>query len=129
MANKYVKSKVTLNKRRIKEITKAAETSLEQTAEATRTELISKGYMPFDNGTLQNESTFVDATELSQGKVSLVSATVYARRLYFHPEFDFQFVNNNNARAYWLHEFLPGGEDEKFINNAFKKLFKKNGGF
>ena len=126
---KYIKSVLILNKRRIKEIARAAEISLEQTAEATRTELISKGYMPFDNGTLQNESTFVDKSELDNGKISIVSATVYARRLYFHPEYDFQFINNNNARAYWLHEFLPGGEDEKFINNAFKRLFKKNGGF
>lgn len=123
-----VKSTVKINKQRVKEIEKSAIISLEQTAEATRTELINKGYMPFDNGTLQNEATFVDATDINNGKVSLVSATPYARRLYFHPEYDFQTVNNSNARGEWFEEFISG-EDRDFVKNAFKKLFKKNGGF
>lgn len=123
-----VKSTVKINKQRVKEIEKSAIISLEQTAEATRTELINKGYMPFDNGTLQNEATFVDTTDINNGKVSLVSATPYARRLYFHPEYDFQTVNNSNARGEWFEEFISG-EDRDFVKNAFKKLFKKNGGF
>lgn len=123
-----VKSTVKINKQRVKEIEKSAIISLEQTAEATRTELINKGYMPFDNGTLQNEATFVDATDINNGKVSLVSATVFARRLYFHPEFEFQTVNNSHAQGEWFEEFISG-EDRDFVKNAFKKLFKKNGGF
>ena len=104
-----VRSRVKLNRQRIKEIDKAAKISLEQTAEAVRTELISKQYMPFDNGTLQNENTFVDSSNLDKGIVSLVSSTPYARRLYFHPEYDFQFINNQNAQAYWFEPFISGG--------------------
>lgn len=122
-----VRSRVKLNRQRINEIDKAAKISLEQTAEAVRTELISKQYMPFDNGTLQNENTFVDSSNINKGVVSLVSSTVYARRLYFHPEFDFQAINSN-SQAYWFEPFISG-EEKEFINNAFKKLFKKNGGF
>lgn len=120
-----VKSTVKLNRQRIKEIEKAAQTSLEQTAEATKTELINKGYIPFDTGTLQNESTFVDAENLDKGIVSLVSSTPYARRLYFHPEFNFQTVNNSNAQAQWFEPFISG-DDKEFITDTFKKLFKKN---
>ena len=123
-----VRSRVKLNRQRINEIDKAAKLSLEQTAEATRTELISKQYMPFDNGTLQKENTFVDSSNINKGVVSLVSSNPYARRLYFHPEFDFQTVNNSNAQAYWFDPFISG-EEKEFITNAFKKLFKKNGGF
>lgn len=120
-----VTSTVKLNRQRIKEIEKATKTSLEQTAEATKTELINKGYIPFDSGTLQNESTFVDTENLDKGIVSLVSSTPYARRLYFHPEYDFQKVNNSNARAEWFEPFVSG-EDSEFIKDTFKKLFKKN---
>ena len=120
-----VKSTVKINKQKIKAITQEALTSLEQTAEATRTELISKQYIPFDSGTLQNESTFVDSTDIKNGKISIVSSTPYARRLYFHPEYDFQTVNNPNARGEWFEPFISG-KDKDFIHNTFKKLFKKN---
>lgn len=120
-----VKSTVKLNKKKIKEIEQSAITSLEQTAEATRTELITKGYIPFDSGTLQNEGTFVESSQADKGIVSLVSSTPYARRLYFHPEFDFQTVNNPNAQGQWFEPFLTGAEKE-FIKETFKKLLKKN---
>lgn len=120
-----VKSTVKINRQKVKAITDEALTTLEQTAEATRTELITKQYIPFDSGTLQNEGTFVDNTEIKNGKVSLVSSTPYARRLYFHPEYNFQTVNNPNSRAEWFEPFITG-TDKDFITDTFKKLFKKN---
>ena len=111
-----VKSTVKINKQKVTAITQEALTTLEQTAEATRTELITKQYMPFDNGTLQNEGTFVDNTEIKNGKISIVSSTPYARRLYFHPEYNFQTVNNTNAQGEWFEPFISGA-DKDFITN------------
>ena len=91
----------------------------------TRTELITKQYIPFDSGNLQNEGTFVDSSELKDGKISIVSSTPYARRLYFHPEYNFQTVNNPNAQGEWFEPFISGA-DKDFITDTFKKLFKKN---
>lgn len=85
-----VKSTVKLNMPRIKELTQAAVKSLEMTGEALHTEVVQAQVLPFDTGNLQNESTFVDYSESSSGKVSLVSSTSYARRLYYHPEYNFQ---------------------------------------
>ena len=42
----------------------------------------------YQGGTLQNESTFVDYSNSSKGTVTLVSSTPYARRLYYHPEYN-----------------------------------------
>ena len=78
--------------------------------------------MPFDTGNLQNDSTFVDDTQ--KDKVSIVSTTPYARRLYFHPEYNFKRVNNANAGGKWFDSFL----NDDFIVNAYGKLLKQIGG-
>ena len=67
---------------RIQVLTEAQVTALEQTAEYLHTEVLQAQVMPFDEGTLQNDSTFADYTESRSGKVSLVSTQPYARRLY-----------------------------------------------
>ena len=97
-----VKSTVKLNMPRIKQLTRAAVVALKQTAEALHTEVVQAQVMPFDTGNLQNESTFVDTSEASSGKVSLVSSTPYARRLYYHPEYQFQKYENPFAGGKWL---------------------------
>lgn len=123
-----VKSTVKLNMPRIKQLSQAAVTALEQTAEALHTEVVQAQVFPFDTGNLQNESTFVDHSESAQGKVTLVSSTPYARRLYYHPEYHFQTGENPNARGKWYEDWLPGGSHADFAVKAFRKLFKKAGG-
>ena len=84
-----VSSKVKLNMPKIKQLTQAQVTALEQTAELLHEEVEQAQVFPFATGNLQNESTFVDDSDSKNGKVSIVSSTPYARRLYFHPEYHF----------------------------------------
>lgn len=79
-------------------------------------------------GNLQNESTFVDYSESSSGRVTLVSSTPYARRLYYHPEYNFDTGENPNARGGWYEDWLPGGSKSDFAPKVFKQLYKKVGG-
>ena len=123
-----VKSTVKMNFPRITQLTQAAVTALEMTAEALHTEVIQAQVMPFDTGNLQNESTFVDYSEANQGKVSLASSTPYARRLYYHPEYNFQADENSNAKGNWYEDWLPGGSQSYFATKAFKQFYKKTGG-
>ena len=123
-----VKSTVKMNFPRIRQLTQAAVTALELTAEALHTEVVQAQVFPFDTGNLQNESTFVDTSESAKGKVTLVSSTPYARRLYYHPEFHFQKEENPNARGEWYEDWLPGGSEENFAVHAFKRFYKKVGG-
>ena len=123
-----VKSTVKMNFPRITQLTQAAVTALEMTAEALHTEVIQAQVMPFDTGNLQNESTFVDYSESNQGKVSLVSSTPYARRLYYHPEYNFQADENSNAKGNWYEDWLPGGSQSDFATKVFKQFYKKTGG-
>ncbi|ANU47758.1 hypothetical protein ADH76_18735 [Enterocloster clostridioformis] len=123
-----VKSTVKMNFPRIKQLTQAAVTALEMTAKALYTEVVQAQVMPFETGNLQNESTFVDYSESKQGKVTLVSSTPYARRLYYHPEYNFQTDENPLAGGEWYEPWLPGGVSQDFARNAFKRLYKKVGG-
>lgn len=123
-----VKSTVKLNMPRIRQLTQAAVTALETTGEALHTEVVQAQVFPFDTGNLQNESTFVDYSESGRGKVTLVSSTPYARRLYYHPEYNYQTDENPFAGGEWYEPWLPGGISQDFARNAFKRLYKKFGG-
>lgn len=57
------------------------------------------------------------------GKVSIVSDTPYARRLYFHPEYNFNKVENPNAGAKWFEPYIDGNKKD-FATNAFMKFIK-----
>ena len=123
-----VKSTVKLNMPRIKQLSQAAVTALEMTAEALHTEVVQAQVMPFETGNLQNESTFVDYSESARGKVILVSSTPYARRLYYHPEYNFQTNENSNAQGEWYKDWMPGGSRANFAPKAFKEFYKRVGG-
>lgn len=122
-----VTSSVKMNIPRIRQLTQAAVTALEMTAEALHTEVIQAQMMPFDTGNLQNESTFVDYGSSNQGKAALVTSTPYARRLYYHPEYDYQTDENPYAGGEWYEPWLPGGKSENFAKNAFKQFYRKAG--
>lgn len=122
------KSIVKLNMPRINQLSQAAVTALEMTGEALHTEVVQAQVMPFDKGNLQNESSFVDYKDSKQGKVALISSTPYARRLYYHPEFNFQTDENPNAKGNWYEDWLPGGSKANFAPKAFKQNYKRVGG-
>lgn len=120
--NVQVTSRVELNMSVLNMLDGAQFTALAQTGDATLTELRDRGVMPFDTGNLQNDSTFVDDSQ--KDKVSIVSSTPYARRLYFHPEYNFRRGNNANAGGKWFDSFL----NDDFIRDAYSKLLKRLGG-
>ncbi len=120
--NVQVTSRVELNMSVLNMLDGAQYEALAQTGDATLTELRDRGVMPFDTGNLQNDSTFVDDSQ--KDKVSIVSSTPYARRLYFHPEYNFRRGNNASAGGKWFDSFL----NDDFIRNAYEKLLKRLGG-
>lgn len=120
-----VNSSIKLNMAAIKRLSDAANTALEQTAEALHTEVVQAQVVPFDTGNLQNESMFVDKSESRDGKVSIVHSTPYARRLYFHPEYKFQKHENPNAKGKWFEDWEEGGKYADFAANAFKRLYRR----
>ena len=120
--NVQVTSRVELNVSVLNALDNAQYEALAMTADATLTELRDRQTMPFDTGNLQNDSTFVDDSQ--RDKVSIVSSTPYARRLYFHPEYNYRRGNNASAGGKWFESFL----NDDFIANAYARLLKQRGG-
>ena len=120
--NVQVSSRVELNVSVLNALDNAQYEALAQTADATLTELRDRQVMPFDTGNLQNDSTEVDASQKTT--VSIVSSTPYARRLYFHPEYNYRRGNNASAGGKWFESFL----NDDFITSAFAQLLKQKGG-
>ena len=120
--NVQVTSRVELNYSVLNMLDGAQFEALAQTADATLTELRDRQVMPFDTGNLQNDSTFVDDTQKTT--VSIVTTAPQARRLYFHPEYNFKRGNNPNAGGKWFESFL----NDDFIASAYAQLLKQRGG-
>lgn len=126
-SNVQVKSTIKLNEAKINELTKQQYISLAQTADALLGDIRDEQLMPFDTGNLQNDSTNVEDSQRAQGRVSVVSSTPYARRLYFHPEYDFRRNNNSRAGGQWFEPYINGSKKE-WVVDTFRQLFKRNGG-
>ncbi|WP_349672982.1 hypothetical protein [Lacrimispora sp.] len=123
-----VKSTVKMNMPRIRQLTQAAVTALEMTVDAVHTEVVQAQVVPFDTGNLQNESFFADYSDSSKGKVQLVSSAPYARRVYFHPEYDFKTDENPNAKGHWYEDWEAGGSKADFAFSKYKNFYKRVGG-
>lgn len=123
-----VSSKIKLNMPAVKQIDKAKVAALRMTGDALLTQVKNTQVMPFDTGNLQNENTFVDYAQSWNGVVKIVSSTPYARRLYFHPEYNFNREENIAAGGKWLTPWLEGGTRQNFCSKAFVRLFRKEAG-
>lgn len=139
-----VNSTVNLNMPRIRQLTRAQVTALEQTAEKLHTEVVQAQVVPRMDGTLQEDSFFVDRSKSAEGRVSLVHAEPYARRLYYHPEYDFQtgpweetihhkdgsvshltHEGNPNAKGKWFEDWESGGKESDFAVKTYKEIYRR----
>lgn len=117
-----------INSVTMRRLEKAHIEALEKTAEAIHTDVIQAQRMPWATGHLQNEATSVDYQDSRKGTVTIVSATPYARRLYFHPEYHFNVDENPNAGGEWYKDYFPGGRKEDFAQKAFATFFRRASG-
>lgn len=120
-----VNSKIKLNFGAIRKLDLNSKIALEQTTDALLTEIKNAQVMPFDTGNLQNENTFPDYSNAAMGRTQIVSNTPYARRLYFHPEFNFSREENIAAGGKWLKYWLKGGTRENFCTKQFAEIYRR----
>ena len=134
-----VSSKIKLNMPAVKQLERAKQQALEQTGDALLTEVKNAQVMPFDTSILQNDSTSVDYSQSANGVVKIVSDTSYARRLYFHPEYNFhrevwtdsegkKHGANKSAGGKWFRYWLKGGTRQNFCSKTFVRFYRKEVG-
>lgn len=119
-----MKVKVKMNNNVLRKLTQAQIVALEKTAEAVKTEVVSKNVIPFDSGTMQNESTVIDTSKSKRGHVSITTDTPYARRAYFHPEYNFKTDKNPNAQGRWFDPWIDG-QYKTFASKAYRELYRR----
>ena len=112
-----------INNSTIKGINTNAEQSLIKTAMALKTHLQQSKTMPFNTGNLQNQATYVDDSNSNSGVVSIISDAPYARRLYFHPEYNFDKSKNPNAGGMWFEPYINGNQKD-FVKNTFEEFMR-----
>ncbi len=124
--SRFVNSKVNLNIPKLNKLSKAAITALEETTEALHTEIEEDQVIPFRSGNL-NDNTYPDYSDSNKGKIDLISPDVYARRLYFHPEYNFNRDEHKNAKGKWYDEYISGTK-KNFCSKTFSEIYKKEAG-
>lgn len=107
----------------IRKIQEAAKAAAAEALEVTYTDLTESQTMPFATGDMQNNQTFVEKTE--DGAV-LITGSPQARRLYYHPEYNFkQSEGANGTRgAKWLEPYISGDKKD-FVRDEFAKALGK----
>jgi len=118
-----IKVTVTLNEANIKKIEQAAINALPLTMMAMKTEVNNMQVVPKETGALEESAV----ESVSEGKGFLSYNTPYARRLYYHPEYNFRKDKNPNAQGRWLDSFIHGPKKD-WLTNTFGILLKQNSG-
>ena len=118
-----MKAKVTikLDRTKINTLINARNKALEETTEAMLSDIKTSAIVPKDTGELER-SGFVDLSKLDDGIASIIFDTPYARRLYWHPEYNLRQYKNINAQGKWMQSYIDGDNKEFVTVTYFKFL-------
>lgn len=119
-----MKLRIRIDPKGLRKIHRVSKQAAEIAIEAVKTDVIASQVMPFDTGDMQNNQTFTTISAYGETTAArLVTGAPQARRLYYHPEYNFQTVHNANAGAYWLEPWIHGGK-KNFAFEAFVHALK-----
>ena len=110
-----------------KQILQKSRAALAQASIDVKEDLAASGTLPFGEGKLQNTATYVDLRGINQNRAAVINDAAHARRLYFHPEFNFNQAVNKNAGGRWFDIYI-GGVKRNFAKKMFIKSFKRRHG-
>lgn len=120
--------KITWNTKNINMINEQVQLALIDTAEAIKTDLVQSQTMPFDAGTMQNDSTFVDDKRIIKGIARIIVDTAYSRKVYFDPEIKIKQEKNPNAKQYYFDDYTIGIKKDlpiKYYKKMLQRRMKK----
>ena len=118
-----INSNIRINHAAINRIKQNNIKALEMTAEALKTEVINSQRVPKNTGALQNDIT-VNKKHSNKGHVSLDQTLDYSRRVYFHPEWNFNKTKNANAQGLW-YDYWIKGRGRNFCRDTFAEFSRR----
>ena len=118
-----VTAKVELNMANIAKLQESMNKVLPKLIDALKTEVELAQVIPRDHGDLMSSSF----TVVQDKTAYLCYGAVYARRLYFNPQYNFRKDKHVNARGRWLDEWIHG-PGLKWVTDTFLEKWKKEAG-
>ena len=91
--------------------------------EAMKTEINNMQVVPKETGNLEESAK--TGAEGNKGYISY--NTSYARRLYYHPEYNFRTDKNPNAQGRWMDSFIHGDKKD-WLTKTFGEFLKRLSG-
>lgn len=119
------KVKITLYPNKIRKLQEIAQKAFELTVEAVLSDIRMSQTVPKNTGELERSGF----TEIDVNKMvaRIVFDTPYARRLYWHPEYDFRQDKNQYAGGLWMQTYIDG-DKRHFVKETYGKFLKQLGG-
>ena len=117
-----VKVTIKLDSAKISGLEKASKQAFEMTVEAVLSDIKTSAIVPKETSMLE-DSGFVDTSQIENMAASIIFDTPYARRLYWHPEYNFRTDKNINAGGKWMQPYIDG-EKKDFIKETYMKNLK-----
>jgi hypothetical protein len=118
-----VKVKVELNAANIAKLQEAAKKAFPLVMDALKTEVELAQVIPRDTGELMESS----GLQVTGTTGYLTYGSLYARKLYFHPEYNFRKDKHINAQGRWLDDWIFGSR-KQWLPDTFLKFWKENSG-
>jgi len=120
-----VKVDIKLYPDRIRKLQDASQQAFELTVQAVLTDMRQSQTVPKDKGELER-SGFVEI-DVKSMVAHIIFDTPYARRLYWHPEYNFRQDKNQYAGGLWMQTYIDGPKKE-FVKDTYGKFLKQLGG-
>ena len=118
-----VKVTIKLDNAKINGLEKSSRQAFEMTVEAVLSDIKTSAVVPKETSMLE-DSGFVDTSQIENMVASIIFDTPYARRLYWHPEYNFRTDKNINAGGKWMQPYIDG-EKKNFIKETYMKKLKE----
>lgn len=115
-----VKVTIKLDQAKISGLEKVSKQAFEMTVEAVLSDIKTSAVVPNEHGILE-DSGFVEINDMV---ASIIFDTPYARRLYWHPEYNFRQDKNVNAGGKWMQPYIDGDKKD-FIKETYMKFLKQ----
>lgn len=118
-----VKVTIKLDTAKISRLQAVSKQAFEMTVEAVLTDIKTSQVVPKDTGALEDSAY----TEIKNNVGMIIFDTPYARRMYWHPEYNFRHDKNPNAKGLWMEDYLTG-EKKQWIIETYGKFLKQLSG-
>lgn len=120
--------KVELYPDKIRKLQEISQKAFELTVNAVLIDVQQSQTIPKEHGDLERSGVIdIDVKAMVAHIIFGSAKSPQARRLYWHPEYNFRKDKNMNAGGFWMQTYLDG-EKKDFVKEAYGTFLKQLGG-